>query len=158
MNKLLGIVAVFSGLALVACGDSGSDVGGGTEGGGNAGGSPAEGGGGSPAEGGGGSPAEGGGGAGEGGAGGGGTELTCEEGCNQLYVCGTEEVKGEPLCAGFSGEQAEQDTFVDGCVTTCEMDDTLLGVINPDDCPGTITIAKAGSPTFEMVCDNGFGQ
>lgn len=150
IKLLIGLAAI---AALVACGDDTGTGGGG---------SPATGGGGSGAgtsDGAGGTGGTGAGTDGGGGSGGGEVELTCETGCDALYTCGLEEADGAQLCEGFTGEPADRETFVTGCIPGCEDQMALLAVINPDDCPATINfVRQAAAKTFAPVCDNGVGQ
>jgi hypothetical protein len=147
--KLFGVlVSVF---ALAACGDSGSSSGGSNSGGG---GSTTDGGGGSTTDGGGGSTTDGGGGSttdGGGGAGGGNPE--CPGACAALYDCGVEDMN----CM-FTGDQAEKDAFIEGCIPGCNENAVLIAVIDPANCAGTIATVKGASEDFAASCDNGIGN
>ena len=147
--KLFGVlVSVF---ALAACGDSGSSSGGSNSGGG---GSTTDGGGGSTTDGGGGSTTDGGGGSttdGGGGAGGGNPE--CPGACAALYDCGVEDMN----CM-FTGDQAEKDAFIEGCIPGCNENAVLIAVIDPENCAGTIATVKGASEDFAASCDNGIGN
>jgi hypothetical protein len=144
--KLVGIL--FSVGALLACGDSGSDAGGGPAGGAGAG--PSTGGNGA-------GTTDGGNGAGttDGGAGGGAPALTCQTACEAVFACG---LSGDPqLCPGFT--PADEDTFVPGCVTNCMGNMSLIAVVDPEDCPGTIdTLKVVAAADFTPVCEDGFPQ
>jgi len=93
------------------------------------------------------------GGAGQGGSGGGGAALTCETGCEALFVCGLEMDGGEQLCPGF--EAGDETAFVAGCIPGCTNNMALLSIIDPTDCPGTIQTVSAVSNQFAATCQNG---
>lgn len=90
---------------------------------------------------------------------------TCEQACAALYDCGALTCNGTDLCPGFTGAAAEKMAFVgdamSGCVETC-MDpatSAIKGLIDPEDCAGTINIVKTvSSMAFAPVCENGFSM
>ena len=148
--KLFGVlVSVF---ALAACGDSGSSGGnGGSSDGG--GGATTDGGGGATTDGGGGSTTDGGGGATNGGGGAGGGNPECPGACEALYDCGVEDMN----CM-FTGDPAEKEAFVEGCIPGCNDNAVLIAVIDPENCAGTIATVKGASEDFAASCDNGIGN
>ena len=140
------LLAVLSLGTLVACGDSGSSGSGGSGTGGEATGGAATGG------------------AATGGNGTGGAEVCflegqaspteCQQACENSYDCGATCA----LCPGFSGDAAERDAYIAGCLETCANNAGLIGLVDPADCNATIETLSAVSPEFEAVCANGFGQ
>jgi hypothetical protein len=74
---------------------------------------------------------------------------TCMEGCEALYDCGAED--GNCM---FTGDQAEKDTFVEGCVEN-PLCDTLVNLVNECDCASTVNTIKGASADFTDACDNG---
>jgi hypothetical protein len=83
----------------------------------------------------------------------------CEWACTELFTCGLEpDPNGVPLCPGF--EPAELELFLYGseamaCVSQCEQMPALVALIDPDDCPTTITTLKGASADFDCVCELG---
>ena len=81
---------------------------------------------------------------------------TCEEACSALYDCGLQaDANGMQLCQGFTGAAREKNQFVMTCVDPCNTNPALLAIIDPSDCPGTISTLKMVSPDFSSACDVG---
>jgi len=81
---------------------------------------------------------------------------TCDQACGALYDCGLQgDANGMQLCPGFSGALREKNQFVMDCVDTCRTNPALLGLIDPSDCPGTISTLQMLSPDFNDACQFG---
>lgn len=85
----------------------------------------------------------------------------CAEACSDLYDCGALTCMGDTLCA-FDGSAAEKDlwtngTDMNGCLATCAENMALVAIINPGDCSQTVTTLKTLNATFADSCDNGIG-
>jgi hypothetical protein len=87
------------------------------------------------------------------GAGGGSMGLDCATACGVLYDCGVENMN----CAGFTGDATQKAAFVSGCVTTCDGQPALAGLVNGADRAGTIATLSALNAEFDAVCMNGVG-
>ena len=144
--KLVGIL--FAVGSLLACGDSGSDAGGGNTGGSTSGGSNP--GGGTSTDG-GGTTTDGGGTTTDGG--GGAAALTCETGCDLLFECGL--TGNPPLCAYTA---ADKEGYIPQCLAGCEAMPALLQILDPDDCPGNIDTVSTVNADFADFCENGSSQ
>lgn len=85
----------------------------------------------------------------------------CAEACSDLYDCGALECNGAPVCAGFSGDAAEKAAFVGdadgGCIQGCMAQMALINLVDPGNCSQTLTQLKPLNPSLADVCDNGFG-
>ncbi|MBL9028206.1 MAG: hypothetical protein JNL21_38795 [Myxococcales bacterium] len=85
----------------------------------------------------------------------------CAEACSDLYDCGALTCMGDTLCA-FDGSAAEKDlwtngTDMNGCLATCAANMALVAIIDPGDCAQTVTTLKTLNATFADSCDNGIG-
>lgn len=89
------------------------------------------------------------------GGGGGGGGVDCNQVCNDLFDCGLAE------CAG-GWVEGDRDLYLngcpgeDGCVATCTTLPALAALVDPNDCPTTVSTISGANPTFKDVCDNGF--
>ena len=86
----------------------------------------------------------------------------CAEACSDLYDCGALTCMGSTLCM-FDGSAAEKDLWLngsnnDGCLATCAANMALVAVINPGDCAQSVTTLKTLNATFADTCDSGLGQ
>ncbi len=83
----------------------------------------------------------------------------CAGGCQILWDCGILECGGAQNCVGFMAD--DEATFIgdamSGCIQGCEAQPALLALLDPDDCATTIATIKAASTDFEDACDNGVG-
>ncbi len=86
---------------------------------------------------------------------------TCAEACSDLYDCGALTCMGGSICDGFSGDAAEKTSFVGdangGCIQGCMAQMALISVIDPSNCESTVSTIKTLNAEFGTVCDNGFG-
>lgn len=154
-GKLFLTVASIAGAALLGCGDD-TGTGGSGATGGSAGGS---GGTGATAS----TGAQGGGGASSTGGSGGGPD--CAKACSDLYDCGLEQGAGGAgggqegqLCPGITGTPAEKMGYVESCIPACEDLPLLVNLVDPNNCPMTITTIKGANMTFKAFCENGSSQ
>jgi hypothetical protein len=144
--KLVCCAAAFAAMGLMACGDDTSGTGGGGGAGGGTGGS-----GGATTT----TSSNGGGGEG------GGAEKTCQQACEEVYVCASAD--SFALCPAWAdGPVTEADWLNgpngnDGCLATCAETPLLINLVNPDNCSGTITTLKGASPEFASSCEGAGG-
>lgn len=85
----------------------------------------------------------------------------CDEACSDLYDCGALTCMGDTLCA-FDGSAAEKDLWLNGtdnngCLATCAANMALVSLVNPGDCAQTVTTLKTLNMAFADSCDNGIG-
>lgn len=85
---------------------------------------------------------------------GGGSAASCQLACPLLYDCGVEDGN----CPGFTGNPSEKQLFVDVCLNTCASNPALAGVVDPNDCSGTVAVISSVDATFDNACQNGFDQ
>lgn len=86
----------------------------------------------------------------------------CMAACSDLYDCGALTCNGMKLC-DFDGSAAEKDTWMNGsmmngCLATCAENMALVAIIDPGNCSQTVSTLKTLNATFAGTCDNGIGS
>ena len=75
----------------------------------------------------------------------------CLAACTDLYTC----TQQPGLCPGLEGTTLNDwlyGTTTEGCLDTCADSPALAALVDPTDCPGTVSTLSTLSPNFEAAC------
>jgi hypothetical protein len=86
--------------------------------------------------------------------------VTCAVACDRLFTCAIASDMGSKLCVGL--DAADQSIFINGavepgCLAGCATTPSIIGLIDPNDCPATVKAVAAANTEFADACACGVG-